>query len=456
MDYCPLIINDMAHRQFSTIINAVESKLFSIQRNIDDYSRYFNNWTFRNGHSSDKVFRRNTLLNLRNIFWLIVSRIVRSLPVALDEFFSRMDLPVPTKSAFSMKRKLIRSDFFELMSNTVVEEFYRSPRVLKWHGFVLMACDGTRLALPDVDELGSCFGWYHTYQGKNLYPCAKACVFHDTLNNISVCASVEKKDTDDRISFESHFRQASELTGSRTIMLLDRGYFSYHMMYVMSKENQKFVMKARNAPWGTDFIHSGLRQSTVRIRPSKATSIYKNQDWLAEPEKELVVRLVRFDHPDGSTDVLITNLTAAEGVSYNDVISLYRLRWGVETAYGIYKNDEALELFSSFRADGVLQDFHAAVIMYNLASILSADAMQDSRRRIKPDMNVVIGLIHNLCPVLAMGPDRAEYRKRIRYIVEEAGHCYIYINPGRSFPRTRRKRKTSGKFYRHTNFSRAV
>ena len=456
MDYCPLIINDMAHRQFSTIINAVESKLFSIQRNIDDYSRYFNNWTSRNGHSSDKVFRRNTLLNLRNIFWLIVSRIVRSLPVALDEFFSRMDLPVPTKSAFSMKRKLIRSEFFKLMSNTVVEEFYRSTRVLKWHGFVLMACDGTRLALPDVDELGRCFGWYHTYQGKNLYPCAKACVFHDTLNNITVCASVEKKDTDDRISFESHFRQASELTGSRTIMLLDRGYFSYHMMYVMSKENQKFVMKARNAPWGTDFIHSGLRQSTVRIRPSKATSIYKNQDWLAEPEKEIVVRLVRFDHPDGSTDVLITNLTAAEGVSYNDVISLYRLRWGVETAYGIYKNDEALELFSSFRADGVLQDFHAAVIMYNLASILSADAMQDSRKRIKPDMNVVIGLIHNLCPVLALGPDRAEYRKRIRCIVEEAGHCYIYINPGRSFPRTRRKRKTSGKFYRHTNFSRAV
>ena len=456
MDYCPLIINDMAHRQFSTIINAVESKLFSIQRNIDDYSRYFNNWTSRNGHSSDKVFRRNTLLNLRNIFWLIASRIVRSLPVALDEFFSRMDLPVPTKSAFSMKRKLIRSEFFKLMSNTVVEEFYRSPRVLKWHGFVLMACDGTRLALPDVDELGRCFGWYHTYQGKNLYPCAKACVFHDTLNNITVCASVEKKDTDDRISFESHFRQASELTGSRTIMLLDRGYFSYHMMYVMNKENQKFVMKARNAPWRTDFIHSGLRQSTVRIRPSKATSIYKNQDWLAEPEKEIVGRLVRFDHPDGSTDVLITNLTAAEGVSYNDVISLYRLRWGVETAYGIYKNDEALELFSSFRADGVLQDFHAAVIMYNLASILSADAMQDSRRRIKPDMNVVIGLIHNLCPVLALGPDRAEYRKRIRCIVEEAGHCYIYINPGRSFPRTRRKRKTSGKFYRHTNFSRAV
>ena len=456
MDYCPLIINDMAHRQFSTIINAVESKLFSIQRNIDDYSRYFNNWTSRNGHSSDKVFRRNTLLNLRNIFWLIASRIVRSLPVALDEFFSRMDLPVPTKSAFSMKRKLIRSEFFKLMSNTVVEEFYRSPRVLKWHGFVLMACDGTRLALPDVDELGRCFGWYHTYQGKNLYPCAKACVFHDTLNNITVCASVEKKDTDDRISFESHFRQASELTGSRTIMLLDRGYFSYHMMYVMNKENQKFVMKARNAPWRTDFIHSGLRQSTVRIRPSKATSIYKNQDWLAEPEKEIVGRLVRFDHPDGSTDVLITNLTAAEGVSYNDVISLYRLRWGVETAYGIYKNDEALELFSSFRADGVLQDFHAAVIRYNRASILSADAMQDSRRRIKPDMNVVIGLIHNLCPVLALGPDRAEYRKRIRCIVEEAGHCYIYINPGRSFPRTRRKRKTSGKFYRHTNFSRAV
>lgn len=128
----------------------------------------------------------------------------------------------------------------------------------------------------------------------------------------------------------------------------------------------------------------------------------------------------------------------------------------METSYGIYKNEEALELFSSFRPDGVLQDFHAAVILFNLASILDMDCDIKHRDKLKPDMNVIIGLIHNLCPVLALGPANREFARRLRTIADEASHYKILIMPGRSFPRVRRKRKTSGKFFRHTNFSLAV
>lgn len=444
----------MAHQKFSYYINKLEDKLVEVENNMEKYAAYFNSW---NGKEGKNVFCRHTTLTLRVMFWLIVSRIVTTLPVALSEFFMQLGLKAPLKSSFSMKRRLIGSDFFSMMNAELVREFYKGGDVRKWHDYVLLSCDGSRLALPDVEELGELFGLYHSSRGEELYPTAKACVFQDTLNNITVKATVETKDTDERLSFESYFRDASALTGAETIMLLDRGYFSYLTIYKMIKNRQKFVMKARSAPWRTEFIDSGKPQRTVRITPSRATAVYRNDDWRNEPEKELTVRLVRFDHPDGSVDVLITNLWATDGVSCTDVVELYRLRWPVETAYGIYKNDEALELFSSFRIDGVLQDFHGAVILFNLASLMARETERIKENPgIKPDMNVVIGLMHNLCPALAGDPESPRLRKRMKIIAGEALYYGTYIRPNRSYPRIRRMRKTSGKFFRHTNYSMAI
>lgn len=446
----------MAHQLFDHMINALENKLVSVENAMESNGKYFNRWHTKASSDKANVFIRKTKLTLHVMFWLIVSRIVQSLPVALDSFFSTLGLPSPSKSAFSMKRTVIKSEFFQFMSNSLAEEFYKSSSVKKWRGFVLISCDGSRIALPEIEELGEKFGWYHTYQGEELYPSAKACVFQDTLNNITLYAALEPKDKDERYSFEEHFEEALAITGQRVIMLLDRGYFSYLTIYLMIKKNIKFVMKARDLPWREEFLKSGKKQDTVRINPTKATSVYTNRDWRKEQVKELAVRLVRFEHPDGTVDVLVTNLTSAEGITCTDIIELYRRRWPVETAYGIYKNEEALELFSSFRPDGILQDFHAAVILFNLASILAMDCDIKNKGKRKPDMNVIIGLIHNLCPVLVLGPGDKEFRRRLKNIANEASHYKIWIIYGRSFSRIRRKRKTSGKFYRHTNFSIAV
>lgn len=322
----------MAHHLFDYIINALENKLVSVESDMEMYREYFKSWHPKDPSGIVKVFSRNTILTLPVMFWLIVSRIIQSLPVALDSFFSALNLPSPTKSAFSMKRTVIKSSFFQLMENVLIEKFYKSDSVKKWRNYTLVSCDGSRIALPEIEELGRRFGWYHTYQGEELYPSAKACVFQDTLNNITVYAALEPKDKDERYSFEEHFEEVISVTGSKTIMLLDRGYFSYLTMYLMIKKNIKFVMKARELPWRDEFLRSGRKQQTIRINPTKTTSIYGNRDWRRESVKKLTVRLVRFEHPDGTVDVLVTNLTSAEKVSSADIIELYRLRWPVETA----------------------------------------------------------------------------------------------------------------------------
>lgn len=126
-----------------------------------------------------------------------------------------------------------------------------------------------------------------------------------------------------------------------------------------------------------------------------------------------------------------------------------------ETVYGIYKNDMALELFSSFRKDGVLQDFYAAIIMYNLASIIAHDCKKPPKGK-KINMSVAVGVIHILCPVFTGLLSSRITHFRIRTDMEYLSHCLTEVRPGRFFERVRRKRKTSGKFYRHLNFSLSV
>ena len=440
----------MTRKIFGNIVNAIQSKIVRMSENKE----YLNCW--HNDGDVSKTFCRNTKLPLKIVFWLIVSRIVQSLPVSLSSFLCQLNLPIPSKSAFSMKRQLIKSGFFEEINKTLVKEFYTSaPGIKTWKGHVVLACDGSRIALPDVAELGATFGYYHTYKGEELYPSAKAAIFQDTLNNITVLAKLVEKNVDERYTFEDNYMEANTLAGGKTIMLIDRGYFSYLLMYLMINSGQLFVMKARNTPWRAEFLASGKAESVVDVVPSKTTSIYSNEEWCCQPEKKIRLRLVRFNHPDGSVDVLITNIFDIHIADSKDIIQLYRLRWPAETAYGVYKNDMALELFSSFRKDGVLQDFFAAIIMYNLATVLSCDCKKHPESK-KINMNVAVGIIHNICPVLSGILDSGTIRKRIRTDTEYLSHCLTDIRPDRSFHRIRRVRKKSGKFYRHTNFAPAI
>lgn len=439
----------MTHKLFGSILNVIHNEMVSMR----EKKEYFNSWT--ESGSCTKTFCRNTKLTLERVFWLIVSRIVQSLPISLSSFFDQLNLGIPSKSAFSMKRQLIKSELFEDVNKSIVKELYTKHKMESWKGYIVLACDGSRVALPNVEKLGEDYGYYHTYQGEILYPCAKATIFQDTLNNITVLAKLEKKDMDERYTYEANYMEANTLVGGKSIMTIDRGYFSYLLMYLMIKNNQFFVMKSRNAPWRTDFLASGKKEGIIDITPSRATSIYSNEQWQQESDKKIRVRLVRFDHPDGSADVLITNIFDAHIATYTDIITLYRLRWPAETAYGIYKNDIALELFSTFRGDGILQDFYAAIIMYNLASILTYDCKKPPKGK-KIDMNIAVGIIHNICPTLSLGPTNEIAIKRIRTDTEYLSHCLSAIKPNRSFERIRRQRKTSGKFYRHTNFALAV
>lgn len=67
--------------------------------------------------------------------------------------------------------------------------------------------------------------------------------------------------------------------------------------------------------------------------------------------------------------VLITDLDS-DIFSDDDIIQAYGKRWNSETEIGTSKNQLQIEIFSGIRDICIRQDFFAAIIMYNIESII--------------------------------------------------------------------------------------
>jgi hypothetical protein len=88
----------------------------------------------------------------------------------------------------------------------------------------------------------------------------------------------------------------------------------------------------------------------------------------------LTVRFVRVKLSSGTHEVLATSVLSRAALTRADLKELYRLRWGIETFYGILKTRLVLENFSGYSAEAIRQDFYAMVLLTGLESILTRDA----------------------------------------------------------------------------------
>jgi len=79
---------------------------------------------------------------------------------------------------------------------------------------------------------------------------------------------------------------------------------------------------------------------------------------------------VRLSTGEGETSLLDEHRYSTE-----PSLALYRLRWGIETFYGLLKTRLALENFTGISAETVRQDFYATVYLSGVESLLT-DATQ--------------------------------------------------------------------------------
>jgi len=334
-----------------------------------------------------KVFTRDRVLTFKNLIVLIIT-FKSSIQRELDGFFkavnqSDFNIRTVSKGAFSTARSKLDPWAFERLNEVAVNTFYDQAPYYLWEEHRVLAVDGTRLVLPNHPSVVEEFG-VHEFGPKADSPrsLALGSVLYDVLNKVTIEGQLAPYSSSESSLLIKHLSKVKK----GDLLLLDRGYPSFWLMFLLQAKGIEFCVRLKEDWWlkVKDFTESEEKERIATFSLPK-----KDRKKLAEyPQMQdttITCRLVKIDLPDGSKEILCTSLLDAEKYKCEDFDELYHLRWGVEEAYKLLKSRIELEDFSGKTAIAVRQDFHAKIFLMSLCAIYAHPIDEKVREEYKAD-----------------------------------------------------------------------
>lgn len=306
---------------------------------------------------------------------MLISRGVKSsLQRELDSFYKEIaggdfNIRQVTKGAFTQARAKLNPEAFVELNENVNQTFYEEAPYLTWHQMRLLAVDGTRLVLPNHKSVTEEFG-VHGYgpNADNQHSLALGSFLYDALNLLILDAHIAPYASSERTLLYKHLKKVNQ----GDLLLLDRGYPSIGLMFLLMARGIQFCMRMKEDWWMTvkDFKDSGEKDRSVTFKlPAKDRGLL--QEYPHMVDKEIQCRLIRVELENGEIEILCTSLLDKEKYVYEDFVELYHFRWNVEEGFKLFKSRMEVENFSGKTARAVKQDFFAKVFMMSLCAVLA-------------------------------------------------------------------------------------
>ncbi len=306
---------------------------------------------------------------------MFISRGIKSsLQRELDSFYreatnDEFNIRAVTKGSFTKSRAKLKHETFIELNKNVNQTFYTEAPYLVWKQMRLLSVDGSRLVLPNHTSVIEEFG-EHSFgpNADSKRSLALVSVLYDSINLLNLDAQIAPYSASERDLLYKHLEKVKP----GDLLLLDRGYPSIAILFLLMAKGIEFCMRMKEDWWLSvkEFMESGERERIVSFKLPK-----KDRKQLeAYPEiinKEIRCRLVCIDLENGEKEVLCSSLTDMEKYPYEDFSELYHYRWNVEENYKLFKARVEVEKFSGKTALAVKQDFYAKIFMMSLCAVLA-------------------------------------------------------------------------------------
>jgi len=409
---------------------------------IDFLKEIINSQHFINRHrQSPTDFVRQRKLPFSTLIFFLTNLVKGSYQDELDHFFKAIHgLDVArdfvSKAALAKARMKLKYDAFVELNLGLIHFFYEHFMVSKWHGFNLLAVDGTTVQLPRIDSIAEHFGVWHPRQGGEC-PMARVSQMFDTLNKVTIDALIEPKSVGERELAAFHFLNLMP----KDLVLLDRGYPAYWLFNLIISQGADFCARIQRKRWKIirQFYNSGKIEKIIDLPVYPSSVKYCKEMGL--DQKPLRLRVIRVELDSGETEILITSLLDKLQYPVEHFAELYHLRWPVEEDYKTMKKWIEVENFSGKSVLSVYQDFHAKVFSKNLTSALAfptQEAIDENNRnslhQYQKNFAQLLSKVKDVIPLLFM---RA--KEQVLSIISDL-HAIVTkrtepVRPGRKYPR---------------------
>lgn len=407
----------------------------------------------RSGH--DNYFTRNRKMPFHDLLLTMINRKGLTLTLELRNYMKNAYPGVSiSKPGYLKQRTKLNPEAFLELYKYHNRNFYSEPGFSIFHGYVILAADGSDINIPTTDETLKIYG---SASRKNTKPQAQiglGCIY-DVMNRMILESNCNKVKFDEMRTAEKQLVKIPETIGKDQpfILIMDREYPSTPAFIHMMEKGIQFVARLKSTDYkkeqlslAEDDCMVDIELDKSRIRHYKGTDDGKRMEELGK----ITLRMVKVYLENGATEILATNLPFSE-FNTSEIAELYHMRWGIETAYEILKNHLQLENFTGTKPILILQDIYSTIYVSNLAEDIIRDAEAEitekvKKRKYKMMMNqtVSIGILKNDLIYIFLETDEDKKKQLFQQLYDEISQNLILVRPNRHYHRT--KGQLAGKY----------
>lgn len=395
----------------------------------------------------------NTMLLILFIFRLVFSKNKQGYGTTILELWDQcrvMNITLPQKkpaapSAFSNARKKLDESIFKELNTRIIKTYDTDQGDQRWKGHRLFAVDGTKLNLPR-----QLLNKPYTLPSDNAYyPQGLVSCLYQLKSKIPYDFDLAAH-KNERTMALSHLK----LLQKDDIVVYDRGYFSYAMLYYHLQAEVDVVFRLpRNSFKAIDeFFNSHINDKvvTLEIPKSRYKEIYsKYPDITFKP---LTLRLIKYHYSD-TTYVLGTTLLDNEHYKTNEFCDCYHSRWGIEELYKVSKILIDVEDFHAQSERGVKQELFSHFVLITLNRMFTHQTEQGLNTK---DESLVDEAVSNSEPLFKVNVKNALVimarhleslflqqanlvTQTVNRMIDAISFCKQKERPGRKFERLSKK-----------------
>lgn len=397
---------------------------------------------------SERHFTRTRKMPLSRLLLSILNRRGLSLSLELRKF----------KELSGMKEEISKSGYLrqrmKLNPDSIAELFcfhnkglYDDGEMETWKGYYILAADGSGINVPTTPETLVCYGSSSRKGTKPQAALGLSCIYDVINHTILECSINDCKFNEMQEAYRQMQQIKNGMALHNTILVLDRGYPSSVYFIKMLEENQKFLVRLKASDFKKE--HQGMKSmdEEVEIVFDKSRMQHYLGSETASKMKELGsirIRFVRLTLENGTDEYLATNLTNTEYTT-EEIRLMYTMRWEIETAYDMLKNNLELENFTGTKPVLIEQDIYSSVYLCNLAQDMIADANHQQKgenvRKYKHSMTVnktyAVGVLKEELIHILLEPASIDTEKRFKTMVDELKRNLIPVRKDRHYKRTK-------------------
>ena len=369
--------------------------------------------------------------------------------VEIDRFFKFLskdssDIATYSSSAYSQARKKLNHNVFIHLRDKHLEYFDTNATVKKnWNNYRVVAIDGSSLNLPNELTLREYFG---ETKNQNSKPStvAKISIAYDVCNQLVLDASIDKYGTSEQSLAINHL---DKLTPNTDVLVFDRGYPSLAFAQDLDQKGFKFCFRLSTA-WKEAYqLLENQEDIDWYLPKGKRYKLLNGEGKESVLEADIEnFRLVSITLPNGTKEVLLTNLNDRNKFTIQSLNELYKMRWSIEECYKKLKQVGQVEYFSGRTVEAIKQDFYSRIVMLNIASMIETQCVQpiiettERKRKNKPkhpkqaNRTQIWAKIKDFMYDIFFSENRKEAINKMLHFMYT---CYDIVRPNRSFERNK-------------------